>query len=183
MRQEKKFSGGADVRGSLNPLEAEHPAGLEAPRLARTEGDVVVTMHSQQHQHRALGARFAALIGLCLLPLIVSANDILGTNIGVVATDAGVVQVPCNLVGTGPLRYPPKARRYKYIGQVIVKFGLDQQGRVTDPYVVASEPPGVFERAALQHIKSYKYQPPLIDGAPTHVDEVAIKLVFDPNRR
>ena len=156
---------------------------LEAPRLDRVEGDAVVIMRSQQHQRRALGARFAALIGLFLLPFMVSANDILGTNIGVVATDAGVVQVPCNLVGTGPLRYPPKARRYKYIGQVIVKFGLDQQGRVTDPYVVASEPPGVFERAALQHIKSYKYQPPLLDGSPTHIDELAIKLVFDPNRR
>ena len=77
---------------------------LEAPRLGRVAGDALVTLRSQQHQRRALGVRFVALIGLCLLPLIVSANDILGTNIGVVATDAGVVQVPCNLVGTGPLR-------------------------------------------------------------------------------
>jgi TonB family protein len=114
---------------------------------------------------------------------LASANEILGTNVGVVATDAGAVQVPCNLIGYGPLRYPPKARRYKYIGQVIVKFGLDERGNVTDPFVVASEPPGVFERAALQHIKSYKYQPPLLDGEATHIDEVAIKLVFDPNRR
>ncbi len=125
---------------------------------------------------------FALLCG-CLTSGFANAADILGTNFGVVATASGVVQVPCNLIGAGPLRYPPKARRYKYIGQVIVKFGVDQSGKVTDPYVVASEPPGVFERAALQHIKSYKYQPPLLGGAPTHVDEVAIKLVFDPNRR
>lgn len=122
------------------------------------------------------------LLCLLLLPITASANDILGTNIGVVATDSGVVQVPCNLIGTGPLRYPPKARRYKYIGQVIVKFGVDEKGNVTDPYVVASEPPGVFERAALSHVKTYKYLPPVFDnGAATHVDEVAIKLVFDPN--
>ena len=64
---------------------------LEAPRVDRVEGDAVVTMRSQQNQRRALGARFAALMGLFLLPLTVSANDILGTNIGVVATDSGVV--------------------------------------------------------------------------------------------
>lgn len=135
---------------------------------------------TQKKRHRTIFARCGALLCL-LLPLMAPASEILGTNIGVVATDSGVVQVPCNLVGTGPLRYPPKARRYKYIGQVIVKFGLDESGNVTDPFVVASEPPGVFERAALQHIKSYKYQPPLLDGAPTHVDELAIKLVFDPS--
>jgi TonB family protein len=124
------------------------------------------------------------LFCLLLLPITASANDILGTNIGIVATDSGVVQVPCNLIGTGPLRYPPKARRYKYIGQVIVKFGVDEKGNVTDPFVVASEPPGVFERAALSHVKTYKYLPPVFDnGVATHVDEVAIKLVFDPNRR
>ena len=101
---------------------------------------------------------------------------------GVVQTAAGVEQVQCHLIGAGPLRYPPKAKRYKYVGQVIVKFGVDQQGKVTDPYVVASEPPGVFERAALKHVKSYKYKPPLLAGEPTHVDEVAIKLVFNPNK-
>jgi TonB family protein len=110
-------------------------------------------------------------------------DEILGTYPGLVSTAAGPVQVPCNLIGSGPLRYPPKAKRYKYLGQVIVKFGIDQSGNVTDPYVVASEPPGVFERAALTHVKSYKYQPPTLNGNAVDVEEVAIKLVFDPNQR
>ena len=116
-------------------------------------------------------------------PDVARSQDILATNQGVVQTSAGVEQVQCHLIGAGPLRYPPKAKRYKYVGQVVVKFGVDQQGKVTDPYVVASEPPGVFERAALKHVKSYKYKPPLLAGEPTHVDEVAIKLVFNPNKR
>ena len=134
----------------------------------------------------AMGMLTRSIVALCIfaLTLVASASEILGTNVGVVATDAGAVQVPCNLIGYGPLRYPPKARRYKYIGQVIVKFGLDESGNVTDPFVVASEPPGVFERAALSHVKTYKYQPPTLEsGAVTHIDEIAIKLVFDPNRR
>ena len=124
----------------------------------------------------------AITIALLVAPCA-SGQKILVTNQGIVKVGSNVVEVPCHLVGAGPLRYPPKAKRFKYVGQVIVKFGVDERGKVTDPYVVASQPPGVFERAALSHIKSYKYQPPLLDGAPTHVDEVAIKLVFDPNRR
>ena len=128
--------------------------------------------------------RACLLIALVIFwPNVARSQDILATNQGVVQTAAGVEQVQCHLIGAGPLRYPPKAKRYKYVGQVIVKFGLDQQGKVTDPYVVASEPPGVFERAALKHVKSYKYKPPLLAGEPTHVDEVAIKLVFNPNKR
>ena len=122
-----------------------------------------------------------ALVLFC--PGVACSQDILATNAGVVQTTAGMEQVQCHLIGAGPLRYPPKAKRYKYVGQVIVKFGVDQKGKVTDPYVVASEPPGVFERAALKHVKSYKYKPPLLSGKPTHVDEVAIKLIFDPNKR
>ena len=131
------------------------------------------------------GAQLAwLLVALVMLwPDVARSQDILATNQGVVQTAAGVEQVQCHLIGAGPLRYPPKAKRYKYVGQVIVKFGVDQQGKVTDPYVVASEPPGVFERAALKHVKSYKYKPPLLAGEPTHVDEVAIKLVFNPNKR
>ena len=37
--------------------------------------------------------------------------------------------------------------------------------------------------AALKHVKSYKYEPHFLAGELTHVDEVAIKLVFDPNKR
>ena len=128
--------------------------------------------------------RVWALIALILFcPAVANSQDILATNTGVVQTAAGVEQVQCHLIGAGPLRYPPKAKRYKYVGQVIVKFGVDQQGKVTDPYVVASEPPGVFKRAALKHVKSYKYKPRGLAGEPTHVDEVAIRLVFDPNKR
>jgi TonB family protein len=134
----------------------------------RLQGDVI---RRAQYPMR-LGVSTSRVL---LLYLFVSGSglalgsEILGTNVGVVTTDAGAVQVP---------------RRYKYIGQVIVKFGLDETGNVTDPFVVASEPPGVFERAALSHVKTYKYQPPTLEsGAVTHIDEIAIKLVFDPNRR
>ena len=89
----------------------------------------------------------------------------------------------CNLIASGPLRYPPKAKRYRYVGQVIVKFGISPDGKVVNPFVAESEPPGVFERAALMHVKSWRYQAPRFEGSPVTVDEVAVRLVFDPKRR
>ena len=71
------------------------------------------------------------LVALVMLwPDVARSQDILATNQGVVQTAAGVEQVQCHLIGAGPLRYPPKAKRYKYVGQVVVKFGVDQQGKV-----------------------------------------------------
>tara|TARA_E500000178_G_scaffold217964_1_gene215157 strand:+ start:1181 stop:1510 length:330 start_codon:yes stop_codon:yes gene_type:complete len=108
---------------------------------------------------------------------------VLAVNVGLADVGGAKERVKCELIGSGPLRYPPKAKRYKYVGQVIVKFGVGADGGVIDPFIVAAEPPGVFERAALTHVKSYKYNPPLHNGQPVEVDEVAVKLVFDPKRR
>ena len=44
--------------------------------------------------------------------------------------------------------------------------------------------PSVNNIFGFPHVKTYKYLPPVFEnGVATHVDEVAIKLVFDPNRR
>ncbi len=130
----------------------------------------------------------SAFVMLATLTIMFAAEanakeKILATNVGIVSKDGNETQVECHLIGSGPLRYPPKAKKFRYVGQVIVKFAIDTSGRVVDPYVVASEPPGVFERAALTHVKSWKYIPPTIDGVETLVNEVAVKLVFDPRRK
>lgn len=133
--------------------------------------------------HRAKKVNFVATTAIFLLSSQAIAQQVLGVNFGLANIGGVQEKVRCELIGSGPLRYPPKAKRYKYVGQVIVKFGVGADGGVTDPFVVAAEPPGVFERAALTHVKSYKYNPPLHNGQPVVVDEVAVKLVFDPNRR
>ncbi len=112
-----------------------------------------------------------------------SAQQVLATNIGIISPGGEPRQIECYLLSTGPLRYPPKAKRYRYVGQVIVKFGINSDGKVVNPFVAESEPPGVFERAALMHVKSWRYQAPTYQGQPIAVDEVAVRLVFDPQRR
>ena len=124
-------------------------------------------------------------IGLIILFLAssASAQQVLAPNIGIISPGGEPRQIECYLLSSGPLRYPPKAKRYRYVGQVIVKFGINSDGKVVNPFVAESEPPGVFERAALMHIKTWRYQAPTYQGQPIAVDEVAVRLVFDPQRR
>ena len=108
--------------------------------------------------------------------------DVLAVNVGNYASPGGKVQVNCELVGAGPLRYPPKARRFRYTGQVIVGFSVAEDGSVSGAHIVDAEPPGIFERSALSHIRTWKYNPPEHNGENVQVDDVFVRLVFQPDR-
>ncbi|OUW30678.1 MAG: hypothetical protein CBD27_01065 [Rhodospirillaceae bacterium TMED167] len=125
------------------------------------------------------------VLGLFLLALSLSQQlsaDILAVNVGNYSSAEGKVQVNCELVGAGPLRYPPKARRFRYTGQVIVGFSVAQDGSVSGAHIVDAEPPGIFERSALSHIRTWKYNPPEHNGENVQVDDVFVRLVFQPDR-
>ena len=79
--------------------------------------------------------RYAVGLIFLFLASSVSAQQILATNIGIISPEGEPRQIECYLISTGPLRYPPKAKRYRYVGQVIVKFGIDSDGKVVNPFV------------------------------------------------
>jgi TonB family protein len=60
---------------------------------------------------------------------------------------------------TGPLNtvYPTQAYEKGQKGQVVVEFMLDRKGRANDPRVVEASLPGVFDAAALQAVRSGRY--------------------------
>jgi protein TonB len=60
--------------------------------------------------------------------------------------------------------YPRSARQRRIEGFVDVKFTVGTNGSVKDAVVVRAEPSGVFERAALQAVSSWKYSPQVRDG-------------------
>ena len=128
--------------------------------------------------------RFKAFIFLCFFPLIsnVGWSEVLATNIGYYTDDGERVSIECSLMGAGALRYPPKARKYKYVGEVIVAFSIGPDGKVVDPHIVDAEPPGIFERSALKYVRSWRYQPPVHDGEYIQVDDVAVRIAFQPGR-
>ena len=90
------------------------------------------------------------------------------------------VVVECELVKKGRLRYPPRAKRFNFVGEVTVGFSISSEGTVLDPHVLESSPPGLFEKSALKHIRSWIYQPPKYDGKAVQVTDAKVKIVFRP---
>ena len=118
---------------------------------------------------------------LLIFPSLANA-DVLAVNTGKYRSGDTVIDVPCELIGTGRLRYPPKARKFRYVGQVIVGFSVAKDGSVSGARIADADPPGIFERSALSHIRTWKYKPPTVDGKVVQVDDIYVRLTFQPDR-
>jgi len=60
--------------------------------------------------------------------------------------------------------YPTRARERGIEGWVQVEFTITAAGTVADAKVVDAEPKGLFDRAALEAIGRWKYNPKVVDG-------------------
>ena len=90
--------------------------------------------------------RLILLIFILLFLPTSALSDVLATNKGRYNSGGQIVEVECELIGTGRLRYPPKARKFKYVGEVIVGFSVAKDGSVSGARVADANPPGIFER-------------------------------------
>lgn len=75
--------------------------------------------------------------------------------------------------------YPRRALQRGIEGYVLLEFTVNESGAVEDPEVVEADPPGVFDRAAIQAAKRFKYQPRVVDGKPIAVDGVQNMITFE----
>jgi TonB family protein len=75
-------------------------------------------------------------------------------------------------------RYPNQAAEQGIQGWVALEFTVSGAGRVEEPVVVASGPPGYFEEAALAAIASWTYSPEVRDGQPIASSGVRVILRF-----
>ena len=88
-----------------------------------------------------------------------------GTGRGALAFSAGLSdRDPLPLVRVEP-QYPPQAARRGLEGWVHVRFTITTGGSIKNAVVVKSSH-GVFEKAALQAVAKWKYQPQTKDGKP-----------------
>ena len=72
------------------------------------------------------------------------------------------------LEGANPV-YPEHAREQGIEGSVTVIYNIAADGRVTDVEVYAAEPEGVFEEAAVEAVRTWRYRAPRGDEAVTDV--------------
>jgi periplasmic protein TonB len=70
--------------------------------------------------------------------------------------------------------YPAKALEKGTAGVVTVDFTVDPKGETTNLQITRSEPEGVFDKAALNAVRRWRYAPLVIDGAPVEVPTRAV---------
>lgn len=74
--------------------------------------------------------------------------------------------------------YPHQAAAAGVDGVALITFTVGENGRVRDAEVVFSAPHPVFGEAALRAVRSWRYQPKLVDGVPTAHEGVQTTLDF-----
>jgi TonB family protein len=76
--------------------------------------------------------------------------------------------------------YPDLFRPRNLKGTVTVEFTVKTDGTTGDITVKSAQPAGVFDRAAVEAVRSWRYQPPLTrDGAPT-TQRAQVPINFTP---
>jgi protein TonB len=111
-----------------------------------------------------------------VLPVFDSSLELAGAgpNVGAAATDSDIVP----LVRVEP-QYPERARQRGVEGWVVVEFTISAAGTVKSPRVVAYHPSTIFNRAALQAIRKWKYNPKIEEGVAVERPGVTVKLTFE----
>lgn len=74
--------------------------------------------------------------------------------------------------------YPRNAAQMQLEGWVTLKFDIGPSGQVLNPKVIAAEPARIFDRAALNAVKKWKYKPQFQDGKPTTTRGQTVRLTF-----
>lgn len=74
--------------------------------------------------------------------------------------------------------YPRRAQSRGIEGYVILEFTVTKSGRVSDPRVVEAEPPSIFNNAAIEAVKKFKYKPRIVNGEPIEVPGVMHRITF-----
>ena len=85
-----------------------------------------------------------------------------------------------NLLEAPAAVYPPDALRQNIHGWVELEFVVDRTGRPKNPAVVAAEPIGRFDQAALAAVAKYRYAP-FVRGLHVYERRVRLRLRFALN--
>jgi protein TonB len=94
------------------------------------------------------------------------------------AVEPGVLQRDLEPVATPDPVYPPAAFRQGVGGWVEVEYTVNERGATMDVAVVAAEPRGVFDEAAVTAVAGWKYRPRVVNGRPV-AQRTSVTLQFN----
>jgi protein TonB len=110
-----------------------------------------------------------------IIPMVDTAAELgKATRLGAGGSDRDIVP----LVRVDP-DYPERARQQGIEGWVDVEFTISPVGTVQDPRVLEARPAFVFDRAALNAIRRWRYNPKLENGQPVARPGVQVRLRFE----
>ena len=75
--------------------------------------------------------------------------------------------------------YPPAAMAQKIAGSVTLEYNVDIRGEPRDIHVVEATPPGVFDQAATNAVKHWRYAPTVVNGTAVDVPAVRTRIRFE----
>lgn len=87
---------------------------------------------------------------------------------GAVMDEDAVDEAPTPTTRTPP-SYPARARQQGQEGRVTLSFVVDVDGTAQDVTVVEAEPPGVFDAAAIDAVRGWRFEPGRDEGSPVAV--------------
>jgi len=105
----------------------------------------------------------------------VDPGEALGGGVG---TAAGADRDVVPLVRIEP-DYPIRARQRGVEGWVVVGFTISKAGSIKNARVVAANPPDVFNKAAVQAVRKWKYNPKIKEGVPVERPGIQVRLDFE----
>ena len=100
-------------------------------------------------------------------------------SLALLAGCLGSYNRPIQLISFAGPSYPEAARLQKIEGFVIVRYDVTVDGIVHNVRVAISEPPGIFDDAALATIRTWKYKAPILDGESQPVRNMESRIIFE----
>lgn len=87
-----------------------------------------------------------------------------GSGAQALTQDRSDLDRPAKVLSRPPLEYPHEARSRGIQGHVTLKIQVGPNGLVETVRIAESEPPGFFDEAALRAVRSWKFEPAVIQG-------------------
>ena len=79
-------------------------------------------------------------------------------------------------------QYPRRALKKGIEGYVTLEFTVTTLGTVIDPVVIEAKPKNIFNRAAINAAKKFKYKPKIVDGKAQQVTGVRNIIRFEMDK-
>ncbi|OAN88008.1 protein TonB [Marinobacter sp. EhC06] len=106
-------------------------------------------------------------------PLAMESGLDISTGFGLSASDGDYLPI----VKVQPV-YPRRALSRGIEGYVLLEFTVTRTGAVRDPVIIESEPPNVFDDAAVRAALKFKYKPKVVNGEAVDVAGVQNRITF-----